>query len=83
MKHNTLSSLIEQAKRYVIARGENTFAFICRGPDGLEMVSDGEYRETWSENSCVAAVWSYRDGRYDSSNQFHENGRLAAAIETY
>ena len=76
---------IASAKQQVIASGRsNVHLFVCRDYDGgFEILGNSEYQEYGDENRCVAAVWSYADGEYDEANNFHENGKIAAAVETY
>ncbi len=86
---NSLAKAISRAKDRVIASGKvNRYAYVCKDRDEigrptLEIMDYGTYQEIGDENKCVAAVWSYQDGHYDSSNVFHANGRIAAAVETY
>jgi len=88
--YSNFKKALAAAKRQVIATGRsNVFAFVCRDSEedstiGFSVYSQGFYDEDPSlERNCVAAVWSYPDGRYDENNQFHENGKIAAAEELY
>ena len=77
--------MIDRAKKRVVEIGApGKHLFVCRDHDGgFEILNAAEYAEFGSEQDCVAAVWSYRDGDYNERNEFVENGRIAAACETY
>ena len=78
-----IEECIKRAKARVIAAGSNAYAFVCVDASGPAVWDLASYEREGNEKDCVAAVWSYRDGSYDDANVFHENGRIAAAVECY
>ncbi len=73
-----LAAAVERARRWLLDRGrENTWAYVVRDHDELgrvafEVVGRAEYENHGNEDSCVAALWTYRD----------DAGQLAVAVET-
>ncbi len=73
-----LAAAVERARRWLLARGrENAWAYVVRDHDefgrvAFEVVGRAEYEEHGNEESCAAALWTYRD----------DAGQLAVAVET-
>lgn len=84
MTTNSKSDAIRIAKNAAVqSRRSNVFFYVCVDRDGYEVLDSFQYEAFGSEDKCVAAVWSYMDGAYDSKNVFHENGLIAAGVEEY
>lgn len=84
---NSRKAAIASAKRYVVGTGRtNVHAYVCRSYDDrerFEVLDSWEYEAFGRESRCVAAVWSYEDGRYNEADVFIPNGKIAASVEEY
>lgn len=73
-----LAAAVERARAWLLGRGrENAWAYVVRDHDefgrvAFEVVGRAEYENHGNEESCAAALWTYRD----------DAGRLAVAVET-
>lgn len=73
-----LAAAVERARRWLLDCGrENAWAYVVRDHDefgrvAFEVVGRAEYENHGNEDSCAAALWTYRD----------DAGQLAVAVET-